>query len=293
MAFTRTWNAAYEAQPADTENISIGASRIRDLKTDIQERLVVDHAHAGNADDGKHKQITLLAPLGADPANIANHGFLYTKDVSGKVEFFWEDEDGNVVQLTVAGVINALANVITTRGDIVRGGVSGVTERHALGADKTFLGSDGTDALFKAVPLDDLSDVVITAPATDAILAFDGANWIDFTPPFTKFFESAEQTIALGANDVIAHGLGAIPRGCEVWLRNKTAQHGWVANDEVSVVKGHQLATVGGTGITIGLDGTNITLVYGAQRISVFVKSAGTTGVITVGNWRAIVRAWI
>jgi len=107
MVFTRTWDAAYEAQPADTENISIGASRIRDLKTDVQERLVVDHAHAGNADDGKHKQISFLIPLGADPANIADHGFLYTKDVSAKAELFWEDEDGNVLQITKAGGLTA------------------------------------------------------------------------------------------------------------------------------------------------------------------------------------------
>lgn len=106
MVFSRTWNAAYEAQPADTENISLGASRIRDLKADIQERLVVDHSHAGNADDGKHTQVTFLAPLGADPANLANHGFLYTKDVNAKVELFWIDEDGNVLQITLVGALN-------------------------------------------------------------------------------------------------------------------------------------------------------------------------------------------
>lgn len=109
-SFSRTWNAAYEAQPADTENISIGASRIRDLKTDIQERLEVDHFHAGDTDDGAHKKVDFAAPLGADPANVANHGFLYTKDVSAKVELFWIDEDGNVVQLTTVGSINIFAS---------------------------------------------------------------------------------------------------------------------------------------------------------------------------------------
>ncbi len=106
MAFTRTWNAAYEAQPADIENISIGASRIRDLKTDIQERLEIDHFHAGDAQDGEHKKLTLGAPI-ATPANIANKGFLYTKDVDAKVELHWEDEDGNEIALTAAGSINA------------------------------------------------------------------------------------------------------------------------------------------------------------------------------------------
>ena len=106
MAFSRTWNAAYEAQPADTENISLGAGRIRDLKTDVQERLEVDHFHAGDAQDGEHKKLTLGAPI-ATPANVANKGFLYGKDVGGKIELHWEDEDGNEIALTAAGSINA------------------------------------------------------------------------------------------------------------------------------------------------------------------------------------------
>ncbi len=104
--FTRTWNAAYEAQPADTENISTGASRIRDFKSDVQERLEVDHFHAGDVQDGEHKKLTLGAPI-ATPANIANKGFLYGKDVSSKIELHWEDEDGNEIALTAAGSINA------------------------------------------------------------------------------------------------------------------------------------------------------------------------------------------
>lgn len=107
-SFTRTWNTAYEAQPADNENISLGAGRIRDLKADIQERLEVDHHHAGDANDGAHKKITLFTPLGADPATVANTGFLYTKDVNAQVELFWKDEAGNVVQLTEVGQLKEI-----------------------------------------------------------------------------------------------------------------------------------------------------------------------------------------
>jgi len=101
--FSRTWNGAYEAQPADVEAISIGASRIRNFKEDVHERMEVDHSWDGDAEDGAHIQVTFAAPLAGDPANAADKGFLYTKDVSSKVELFWEDEDGNVVQLTEAG----------------------------------------------------------------------------------------------------------------------------------------------------------------------------------------------
>jgi hypothetical protein len=109
MAHTNTWNAANEASPADSDNVSDGAGKIRTLKLDIRERIAKDHymAIAGtDADHGEHSKITLQAPLGADPANVAEKGFLYTKDVSAKVELFWEDEDGNVIQLTTAGIMN-------------------------------------------------------------------------------------------------------------------------------------------------------------------------------------------
>ena len=35
MAYTRTWDAAYEAYPAATDLVSEGDDRIRNFKTDI------------------------------------------------------------------------------------------------------------------------------------------------------------------------------------------------------------------------------------------------------------------
>lgn len=111
--FTRTWNAAYEAQPADTEDLDQGAGRIRNLKVDIKERLEVDHSWVGDADDGEHTKVTFTDPLGADPSTVANKGYLYTKDVSATVELFFKDEAGNVIQLTGGGA--AAAFPATTR----------------------------------------------------------------------------------------------------------------------------------------------------------------------------------
>ena len=104
--FSRTWNAAYEAQPADTEDVSLGATRIRNLKEDINERLSIDHSWDGDGDDGEHTKITFTAPLASDPATVTNKGFLYPKDVSTKIELHWRDEDGNIVQITNAGNLN-------------------------------------------------------------------------------------------------------------------------------------------------------------------------------------------
>lgn len=48
---------------------------------------------------------------------------------------------------TLGSIKPKQADVITTRGDLVRGDSSGNAERLALGAADTFVGSDGTDTL--------------------------------------------------------------------------------------------------------------------------------------------------
>lgn len=57
MVFARDWNASYEAAPADTDSASEGAERIRDMKTDVRERLDTEHYNAvtDGADQGIHK----------------------------------------------------------------------------------------------------------------------------------------------------------------------------------------------------------------------------------------------
>ena len=103
--FTSTWNTAYEAVPADSEDANLGASRIRDFKVAFSERFEIDHSLAGDTDDGYHKQITFVDPLGAKPTQADDQSYLYSKDVSGTSELFFEDEAGNEVQLTSGGAI--------------------------------------------------------------------------------------------------------------------------------------------------------------------------------------------
>ena len=101
-AFSDTWSAAFQVLPAETEDVRLGAGRIRDLKRAIAERLVVDHSWAGDALDGVHKQLT-MPEQAADPTPVAATGFVYTKDVDGGTELFYQDAAGNVIPLTSAG----------------------------------------------------------------------------------------------------------------------------------------------------------------------------------------------
>ncbi len=112
MPHSQVWNAAFEAIPADNDQVSEGALRIRNLKRDIRERAEIDHDWDDVTDAGKHKKITFVDPLLAKPVASADEGYLYTKDVSAKAELHWEDEDGNEVQITSnaqAGKIRAAA----------------------------------------------------------------------------------------------------------------------------------------------------------------------------------------
>lgn len=101
--FTRTWDATYMANPADSQSASQGAARIREVRIDVKERLEVDHSWAGDVDDGLHKRLTLVDPLAAKPTQVNDEVYVYSKDVSGTAELFFEDEAGNEVQLSNAG----------------------------------------------------------------------------------------------------------------------------------------------------------------------------------------------
>ncbi len=115
MAFTRVWNAAYEALPTDANYGYEIDNYLRQVMVDVRERIAIDHyfVPAGtDADHGQHQKITFHSQV-AKPANVANKGFLYIKDVSAKAELHWEDEDGNELALTSAGVFALTSSLVS------------------------------------------------------------------------------------------------------------------------------------------------------------------------------------
>lgn len=106
MAYTDTWNAAFEAVPADSTDRKDGADAIRDLKLAIRERMAKDHyfvIDGTDADHGEHVKVTLRA--GSAPTHAANKVMVYAKTVSDITELFAKDSDGNEVQITGGGKI--------------------------------------------------------------------------------------------------------------------------------------------------------------------------------------------
>ena len=120
MAHIRTWDAAYEATPPNAQLAAQGAQRIRELKVNIRERPDLDHImDDDNTNDGRHRWVALVEQAG-DPGNLADKGFLYTKEVGGITELFYMDDTGTLFQITDDGKLLALGtNNSWTKGQAV------------------------------------------------------------------------------------------------------------------------------------------------------------------------------
>lgn len=147
--------------PTGSNNPQQGDDRIRELKDAIVERESQDHywpvsGTTYNDDDtGFHKKVTLLVQTSI--TQKANAGILYTKDVGGKAELHYKDEDGNEIQLTNAGAIAAssIIQTIYPVGSLYITTVStnpntvlGFGTWEAFGAGKVLVGLDSGDSDF-------------------------------------------------------------------------------------------------------------------------------------------------
>ena len=126
--------------------------------------------------------------------------------------------------------IDAQQDVFTTRGDLVRAGVSGVAERLALGTSSYVLTSDGTDAVKAAGgggggDATSIQGVAVdaTAPTLGQVLTYDGSEYIPTTPGGgtptwlalyggSAFYMGGESTTGwLAADYVTASAAAAVP----------------------------------------------------------------------------------
>lgn len=148
MAKTDPINPNRPASSGETPRL--GDNVIRSLGRAIAEQQAVDHfmgtdSGSGYTDDaaGQHKKITFYGPLSAKPTAAANKSFLYSKDVANKTELFWEDEDGDELQLTLGGVFNPVI-------------ACGLTGNQTIAGVKTFSGAcvfgDGSALATAAAP---------------------------------------------------------------------------------------------------------------------------------------------
>lgn len=108
--FVYTWNAAFDAAPADGDPRSQGASQIRTTRAAVQERMAVDHVWGVGATDGYHLAVTL--PPSSAWANtggaVGGQSQIFTQmQTNGagttEPELMYTNSSGNTTQLTQNG----------------------------------------------------------------------------------------------------------------------------------------------------------------------------------------------
>ncbi len=110
--------------------------------------------------------------------------------------------------------------------------------------------------------------------------------------PFTKAFESAQQTITSAGPLTLAHGLGVQPKFYMAYLVCTTAEGGYSIGDETPVSNNDNGTAY--RGVSIVPDATNINTRYSLATnvFNLINKTSGNTFLATNANWKMVVRAW-
>lgn len=194
-AFTRTWDAAYEATPADTDEARLLGQFIRNFKSDTQERMEVDHSWAGDVRDGIHVKMEMKAQ-GSDPTpQNAADGVLYTKLVAGTLELFYKDDTPVVQQLTTGGKLNGVlslsggtltGNIILANAIELQGTEVGATIRDMLVMDSGDL-----------IQLGDAASKLRLKSNDDPVITFGANTFLPFSHGGTRHIKGGGDEIPL------------------------------------------------------------------------------------------------
>ena len=184
MTHTRDVNIT---TPADTELISVGAQRIREIKGNIEERMELDHFWSNETNttlydaDGRHKQLTL--GKSAEGYVEEDETLVFTEEVDSNVNLNYRDDQNNEFLITrgdklafyehrqdVAAFYGADVSTIIPDGN----NVGGEVRYNYLNA--------GVSQVYLTSYVDygnNFSDGVFTAPVAGKyrIIAFDGIYW--------------------------------------------------------------------------------------------------------------------
>lgn len=107
-------------------------------------------------------------------------------------------------------------------------------------------------------------------------------------PAFTKYAQSAQLSLTLGATLSFTHGMGLTAKLLQVWLECTTADGGYSVGDYV-LNNGGQYSGIYGIDAVID-SATVVKAVIGATGITVPNKGTGANVNITLASWRARLR---
>lgn len=169
-----------------------------------------------------------------------------------------------------------------TAADAKFADVAGDTFTGAVQINST-LGVTGTATLGSATVTGNVAINGTPAASTDAI-TIGYSNSLQFT--------SADLTFAANATSTAAHGLAAVPKDFDVYLKCITTEHGYAAG---ALVKGTVTFFNNGTsnanesGFQVWADATNVNVRCANDLI--ILNTSGALARVTPANWRLVLRA--
>lgn len=270
--------------PVNTESISQGDDRIRELKRGIAELLGVDHestitgSQVNSTDSGCHNKTTFLAQASTPtaPSGLTDFKMLYLLDNSGTLDLFITDEDNNDWQLTSGNSFLLDNNIISNDTPLV-GSCDGSGT-----VDMIKVNTDNVVELATGAVLEDTNSPTTDTGITCKKYVDDIA---DTKQNVVTSYDSGWFAVTAATTYTKAHGLGQIPDIVQVWVGN--------ASDGTGSIE------LGGTGQdgydrVIGvreMDATNIKLRCGSTSVREYYATNGVRAYSTSGYAR--IRAFV
>jgi hypothetical protein len=258
---------------------------------------------------GFHRQISMVP--GSDPLTNLLNGFVYTKTIGGITELFYEDDQGKIIQLTDDG--SASPDKVSQAGDPMTGPLvmdvlahlqlsnAGAQIQGRNFADDAYLellginASDEVeigDALLASetrIFIDDVDGLKVKYDAADQVVWNKGhfAN-----PPLaTETYTSNDETITLGVNGSVSHGLTEMPD--LLWsahIRCSTADGDYAVGEVVRLDGAQQDGTK--RGIQVSADATHFRWTCASINKMNLLQDDGNSLAITYASWKLVFRAW-
>jgi hypothetical protein len=156
-----TWDANFEASPADSDERKYGANKIRELKSAISERLEVEHSMS----TGKHypgETSVFYYGTTANIANLANmsNGAIAQDSNTGELKVYdggWtvirdgQSNLSNSIANTVKGAVWPIGSIFISYVNTNPATLIGIGTWVAFGEGKVLIGVDANDADFANV----------------------------------------------------------------------------------------------------------------------------------------------
>lgn len=199
-------------------------------------------------------------------------------DILGRID--WQATDSANAAVDASAVlyaqVTALGTGVVDAQILFQTAQAGVRAQRALIKSGLFVGSSGSDM------------------GAGTINAQNGYYLGGTQIPFTKVFESAQQTITAAGSLTLAHGLGVKPKLYQAYIVCQTAEGGYSIGDEVIVDPGWTADASIGRGLSIVPDATNLNIRFGnnSQNFILVNKTTGANFNITNANWKLVIRAW-